>query len=265
MTGVPPRVGSDATPVWSSIWVTFLVVSWSSAGCGPCAGPLLQSIGLVSLSAVATNGGGWDDMWDGVACSRTHIVAARHANRRQITAPAILGAKLGANRCGSVWTAVDTYGHGSLSFRGVWTAVGCHGRSLEIYGSEDWGFESLRACHVNPCTARVSLRSAYSSCRLAPRFLGGFLVDARACRSASRLLSGVFMIQKGFDRPIGTPVRARRGAGSANHRQTDRHKPPARPGPPAAPSGCGCCLLTCSYGNPLSRWRCGFGDWRRHR
>ncbi len=29
-------------------------------------------------------------------------------------------------------------------------AVDTSGRRLEIYGSEGWGFESLRACHRNP-------------------------------------------------------------------------------------------------------------------
>jgi hypothetical protein len=57
-----------------------------------------------------------------------------------------LGAKLGAIRCGLVWTAVDVCGIESLSFRHVWTAVDTHGHGLEIYGSEGWGFESLRAC-----------------------------------------------------------------------------------------------------------------------
>jgi hypothetical protein len=57
-----------------------------------------------------------------------------------------LGAKLGAIRCGRVWTGVDAGARGSLSFRRVWTPVDTRGRGLEIYGSEGWGFESLRAC-----------------------------------------------------------------------------------------------------------------------
>jgi hypothetical protein len=40
---------------------------------------------------------------------------------------------------------VDTRGHESLPFRAVWTAVDGCGHRLEIYGSEGWGFESLRA------------------------------------------------------------------------------------------------------------------------
>jgi len=60
--------------------------------------------------------------------------------------PAALGAKLGAIRGGSLRTAVDADGLESLSFRAVWTAADGCGRRLEIYGSEGWGFESLRAC-----------------------------------------------------------------------------------------------------------------------
>jgi hypothetical protein len=52
--------------------------------------------------------------------------------------------------CGRLW---DTRGIGTLSFRAVWTAVDTHGRRLEIYGSEGWGFESLRACYRNPCVS----------------------------------------------------------------------------------------------------------------
>ncbi len=59
-----------------------------------------------------------------------------------------MGAKLGAIRCGPVWTAVDTCGIESLSFRAVWTAVDCCGLRVEIYGSEGWGFQSLRACRL---------------------------------------------------------------------------------------------------------------------
>jgi hypothetical protein len=42
--------------------------------------------------------------------------------------------------------AVDSSGTGSLQFQSVWTPVDLRGRRLEIYGSEGWGFESLRAC-----------------------------------------------------------------------------------------------------------------------
>jgi len=46
--------------------------------------------------------------------------------------------------------AVDAGGIEGLLFRPVWTAMDAHGRCLEIYGSEGWGFESLRACHTCP-------------------------------------------------------------------------------------------------------------------
>ncbi len=49
---------------------------------------------------------------------------------------AALGAKLGAIRCGLVWTGVDACGIETLSFRAVWTVVDTHGHGLEIYGSE---------------------------------------------------------------------------------------------------------------------------------
>ena len=39
---------------------------------------------------------------------------------------------------------MDVCGIESLSFRAVWTSVDAHGHPLEIYGSEGWGFESLR-------------------------------------------------------------------------------------------------------------------------
>jgi len=47
-----------------------------------------------------------------------------------------LGAKLGAMRCGIVWTAMDVFGLDGLAFRAVWTAVDAYGHRLEIYGSE---------------------------------------------------------------------------------------------------------------------------------
>ena len=64
-----------------------------------------------------------------------------------------LGAKLGAIRGGQLRTAVDTRGTESVSFRAVWTAVDTCGLRLEIYGSEGWGFESLRACRRSPCVS----------------------------------------------------------------------------------------------------------------
>jgi len=57
---------------------------------------------------------------------------------------------LGANRPGLLWTCVDSSGIESLAFRAVWTSVDTHGHRLGIYGSEGWGFESLRACRRNP-------------------------------------------------------------------------------------------------------------------
>jgi hypothetical protein len=41
-----------------------------------------------------------------------------------------LGAKLGAIRCGLLWTAVDASGIGTLPFRAVWTAVDACGRRM---------------------------------------------------------------------------------------------------------------------------------------
>ncbi len=41
---------------------------------------------------------------------------------------------------------MDAGGIETLSFRAVWTVVDAYGHGLEIYGSEGWGFESLRAC-----------------------------------------------------------------------------------------------------------------------
>ena len=58
----------------------------------------------------------------------------------------LAGAILGAKRCELAWTAVDAGGLESLVFRRVWTAMDLHGHSLEIYGSEGWGFEFSRAC-----------------------------------------------------------------------------------------------------------------------
>ena len=41
---------------------------------------------------------------------------------------------------------MDTGGLEGPPFQRVWTLMDPHGRRLEIYGSEGWGFESLRAC-----------------------------------------------------------------------------------------------------------------------
>jgi hypothetical protein len=57
-----------------------------------------------------------------------------------------LGAKLGAILRGPHRTRVDDGGLGSPSLRRSWTIVDSRGHGLEIYGSEGWGFESLRAC-----------------------------------------------------------------------------------------------------------------------
>ena len=48
-----------------------------------------------------------------------------------------LGAKLGAIRCGPVWTAVDSCGHG-----------------LEIYGSEGWGLSPNDRCEFSRACQR---------------------------------------------------------------------------------------------------------------
>jgi hypothetical protein len=65
-----------------------------------------------------------------------------------------MGAKLGAIVCGFLWTAVDSDGIESPSFRPVRTTVDTSGRGLEIYGSGGWVFESPRArCRI-PCNAR---------------------------------------------------------------------------------------------------------------
>ncbi len=72
---------------------------------------------------------------------------------------------------------VDASGHRTLSFRAVWTAVDGCGRRLEIYGSEGWGFECLRACHGSPCPARISLLQVCDCCRADARILGDLLVE----------------------------------------------------------------------------------------
>jgi hypothetical protein len=65
-----------------------------------------------------------------------------------------LGAKLGAIRGGRRGSCVDPGGIGSLLLSHVWTDVDTYGHRLEIYGSEGWGFGSLRACCRKPCTSR---------------------------------------------------------------------------------------------------------------
>jgi hypothetical protein len=57
-----------------------------------------------------------------------------------------VGAKLGAILCGLAWTVVDTDGIGTVQDQDVGTFLDAGGHRLEIYGSEGWGFESLRAC-----------------------------------------------------------------------------------------------------------------------
>ena len=66
---------------------------------------------------------------------------------------------LGAIRCELLWTAVDAGGIERLWFLAVWTAMDTCGYGLEIYGSEGWGFEPLRACHRNPYCGGVSVIS----------------------------------------------------------------------------------------------------------
>jgi hypothetical protein len=58
----------------------------------------------------------------------------------------VVGAKLGTIRCGSVWTAVDGRRPGGFAHRAEWLPVDTDGHGLDIYGSEGWGFESLRVC-----------------------------------------------------------------------------------------------------------------------
>jgi hypothetical protein len=73
--------------------------------------------------------------------------ASNGSASRMSDSSAALGANLGANRCGRLWTGVDAHGLGSLWFRAVWTAVDGCGHCLEIYGSGGWGFEFVRACY----------------------------------------------------------------------------------------------------------------------
>jgi len=67
-----------------------------------------------------------------------------------------------------VWTAVDSSGTGSLRARSVWTPLDTHGQGLEIYGSEGWGFESLRACYAKPMLRRGFRRVGASVSRWWP-------------------------------------------------------------------------------------------------
>ena len=88
-------------------------------------------------------GSGPGEPTDGGAVS-LEVVPLQGAQRRR------MGAKLGAIRCGFLWTPVDGGGLESPSFRPVWTPVDTYGRRLENYGSGGWGFESLRACRERP-------------------------------------------------------------------------------------------------------------------
>jgi hypothetical protein len=45
------------------------------------------------------------------------------------------------------------------------------------YGSEGWGFESLRACHRNSCTARLLLFDGFLIMNSQAAFLVEFLVE----------------------------------------------------------------------------------------
>ena len=51
---------------------------------------------------------------------------------------------------------MDTGGLEGPPFQRVWTLMDPHGRRVEIYGSGGWGFESLRACCMNPLRRRGS-------------------------------------------------------------------------------------------------------------
>ena len=53
-----------------------------------------------------------------------------------------------------LWIAVDGYGHPWTRKPSVQGCVDGCGHRLEIYGSDGWGFESLRACCRSLCTAR---------------------------------------------------------------------------------------------------------------
>jgi hypothetical protein len=68
---------------------------------------------------------------------------------------------------------MDADGHEAILYRAVWTVVDVHGRRLEIYGSEGWGFEFLRACRptkpaTGSCAVRIEPRSACSTATSAP-------------------------------------------------------------------------------------------------
>lgn len=62
----------------------------------------------------------------------------------------LVGAKLGAIRCRLVGTVVDACGIETAQNQEVWTRLDICGRRLEIYGSEGWEFESLRAGWRSP-------------------------------------------------------------------------------------------------------------------
>jgi hypothetical protein len=78
-----------------------------------------------------------------------------------------------------------------------------------ITDQEVGGFESLRACHTNPCTAGVSSRPVSNSRRIGVRFLGCILVGAASAgvRLCKRSRSSV--IHEASQRPSGCSLRNR--------------------------------------------------------
>ncbi len=67
---------------------------------------------------------------------------------------------------------VDGCGIESSSFRAVWTPVDVCGHGLEIYGSEGWGFESIRECHSHSGRWGLLLR-LIEVARRSPESAGG--------------------------------------------------------------------------------------------
>jgi hypothetical protein len=67
---------------------------------------------------------------------------------------------LGAICGGLLRLSMDGDGIASLQYKAEGTAVDARGRRLDIYGSEGWGFESLRACRPKPL--RVSAGFTYA-------------------------------------------------------------------------------------------------------
>jgi hypothetical protein len=55
---------------------------------------------------------------------------------------------------------MDAGGLGSASLQALRTPVDTHGHGLDIYGSEGWGFESLRACDESLVALGVSAIAA---------------------------------------------------------------------------------------------------------